>query len=108
MGSPGPYPHERKVGFLPIELPSWVRYICLRNHKDNMKTTDSSQVNEWNEYPTFGRFPSDYGNRAGDLTNGMTAQQPRVSNRNEQGQMQDRAARLLMEKTEGNGRRIRG
>ncbi len=73
-----------------------------------MKTTDSSQVNEWNEYPTFDWSASGYGNRAGDLTNGMTAQQPRVSNRNEQGQMQDRATRLLMEKTEGNGRRIRG
>jgi hypothetical protein len=75
-----------------------------------MNTDDLSPVNEWNYYhnANVARPLAGYSDSAENWTDGMTAHPPPVSNRNGQGQMQDRAARLLIEKQTSAGRKIRG
>ncbi len=73
-----------------------------------MNAVETILANEWNHHDAYVAHPlSDYGDSAGDLTNGMSASHPRVSNRNEQGHLQDRATRLLMDKLAGTGRKFR-
>jgi len=81
----------------------------MRNHKKTMNTTESSRSNEWNNHHAYVARPlSDHGDSAEDLTNGMSTHLPPSSNRKVQGQMQDRATRLLKEKMSRTGQRIRG
>ena len=73
-----------------------------------MSTNESNSVNEWSNHHAYVAQPlSEYGDSAEDVTLGVSRPLPQISNRNRQGQLQDRATRLLMEKLSGSGRRIR-
>jgi hypothetical protein len=91
-----------------MAIRAWVSYFSMCNHKKYMNTSESSSANEWNNHHAYVARPlSDYGDSTEDWTNGMTAHQPPVSNRNVQGHLQDRATRLLMAKVARITRTIR-